>query len=454
MSSSHGPPDHPELRGRRTTTRIGVLGPLAVRGSDGDIRISGGTASTLLEWLVAHRTTGVSVGATVTALWPSIPAADGRSALRGYVSRLRRTLPADGIVVRPAKDRLGLDRAAIDVDVDGFLFGLAHGTARLAAEQPEVALDHLDRALALWRGDAFPSLRDTTVGIAESTHLAALRTDAEVARCAAWIATGSPGRATSALAHVVNRDPTREAAWRLLMLASAVAGNRTEASRTFQRCRRALTTMNQRPDAHTVALDRQVLDGGRLDVGRLVQREYAGHRQRGLPAFDPGSMRYGGPRVIVAIVDDPATPVAERVGGLTGMDPLVIELAGDPNPDRAPVEQLAIALEAAELDGTEGMLADTVGLLCSWPADDTRDPRSSAIRLGALSALIDTVHAAAQRRPLAIVVADSVTTPAMVSVLRHVTDSLSACPVVVAFTSEAATAKLLIRPTDDVLDLR
>lgn len=454
MSSSHGLPDQPEFGERRTTTRIGVLGPLAVRGSDGDIRISGGTASTLLEWLVVHRTTGVSVGATVAALWPSIPAADGRSALRGYVSRLRRRLPADGIVVRPAIDRLGLDRAAIEVDVDGFLVGLAHGTARLAAEQPEVALDHLDRALALWRGDAFPSLRDTSIGIAESTHLATLRTDADVARCAAWIATGSPDRAASALADVVNRDPTREAAWRLLMLGSAVSGNRTEASRTFQRCRRALVAMNQRPDSHTVALDQRVLEGGRLDVGRLVQREYAGHRQRGLPALHPESSRYGGPRVIVAIVDEPATPVAERVATMTGDDPVVIELAGAPHPDRGPLEPLASALEAAELDGADGMLADTARRLRSWPADDARDPRSSAGRVGCLSALVDTMQAAARRRPVAIVVAESVTTPALVSVLRHLTDSLSACPVVVAFTSDAAAAKRLIRPTDDVLDLR
>jgi DNA-binding SARP family transcriptional activator len=450
LSGLPGPLGQPETRWQGSATRLGVLGPLTVRPSDGgDGRIPGGMAATLLEWLVVHRTTGVTVGATVTALWPSLSPTEGRSVLRSCVSRLRRLLPADGIVGRPATDRLGLDRAAIEVDVDGFLLDLDRGTARLGDDQPEGALDRLDRALALWRGDALPSLQDTSIGIAESTHLAALRTDAEVARCAAWIATGRPGRAVSALAEVVHRDPTREAAWRLLMLGSAAAGNRSEASRTFQRCRRALTTMNQRPDPNTVALDQHVLEGAHLDVGRLVQREYAGLRRSRPPVLASESREFGGPRVIVAIVDDPAPSVAEPLAAMIGNDPVVIELAGGPQPERGSLEPLAMAIEAAELDGAE----DTARRLRSWPADDARDPRSSALRASGLSALIDMLEATARRRPVAIVVAEPVTTPALVSVLRHLTDSSSA-PVVVAFASGAEGAKRLITPTDEVLDLR
>jgi hypothetical protein len=111
--------------------------------------------------------------------------------------------------------------------------------------------------------------RRPSIGIAESAHLAALRPDAEVARSAARIATGRAGRAASALSDVVTRDPTREATWRLLMLDAAMAGNRTEASRAFRRCRRALATMERRPDPDTVALEGHVL-GGAGAATRLI----------------------------------------------------------------------------------------------------------------------------------------------------------------------------------------
>jgi DNA-binding SARP family transcriptional activator len=407
----------------------------------------------LLEWLVAHRDTGVSVGGTIAALWPEPVGTDSRAALRGYLSRLRRCLPDRDVVFRMADDRLGLDAAVIEIDVDRFLAELSQGTDNLADGRPEVSLDHLDRALGWWRGDAYPSLQDSAIGITESNRLASRRTDAEVARCAAWIATGRPARALPALEEVVLRDPQRETAWRLLILASAVAGNRVDAARAFQDCRRELAGMGRRPDSETAALDQLVLEGAPLNAESFIRREFAGQRRHRPPAAFSEARGWNGPRVIVAVVDDPMKRVAERVAAMAD-DPVVIELEDAPSPDGGDLESLAKALETADLIGAEDLVPDMVRGLRSWPNTTAHDPVSSAVRLKGLSALIDTVRVSARHRALAIVVPEPVATPTLVSVLRHLTDNVGACPVLVVFASDPASARRLITATDDVLDLR
>jgi DNA-binding SARP family transcriptional activator len=149
------------------TPRFGILGPLEV--SDGDVRLdlATGRQRALLALLVVHANEPVSADRLIEALWAGAPPASAQKVLQGYVSQLRRVLPADTIVTRGS----GYELRADDTDAREFE-GLVE---RARGEDPAAAARSLRRALSLWRGRALADFEYEDWALGEADRLEELR---------------------------------------------------------------------------------------------------------------------------------------------------------------------------------------------------------------------------------------------------------------------------------------
>ncbi|MET7770088.1 BTAD domain-containing putative transcriptional regulator [Nocardia sp. NPDC005366] len=220
---------------------IAVLGPLEVRGPDGlRIAIPARKHAELLVILAAERTTR-SAGYLCELLWRGRPPDSALVTLQGYVSRLRRAL-------RPLSD------LRIETDANGYVLRCdGNGTdldlidalsrdARAANAEGDIAraVDLLERALRLWRGDALSDVDDVAELAPERARLDELRSEL-VEMCAeGLIVLGRARHAVTLLADERERHPFREGAARLLALALRDCGRISEALDVLARLRHSL----------------------------------------------------------------------------------------------------------------------------------------------------------------------------------------------------------------------
>ena len=134
--------------------------------------------------------------------------------------------------------RAGADMA---LDVEHFERAIAAGDA-LWGRDPEAAVTHYQRALALYQGDYLQEYPYAEWGIEERERLrglylrAAERLARALAERGAWI------EVIEVCEALLTRDNCWEEAYRLLMTAHARLGNRPQALRAYQRCVECLRT--------------------------------------------------------------------------------------------------------------------------------------------------------------------------------------------------------------------
>src|SRR4051794_41889334 len=78
-----------------------VLGPLELVGDTGVVDLPAGKPRALLALLLVERGRVVSADALVDRLWGERPPPTAAKIVQGYVSRLRKLLPAGGVGARP-----------------------------------------------------------------------------------------------------------------------------------------------------------------------------------------------------------------------------------------------------------------------------------------------------------------------------------------------------------------
>ncbi|HWO61625.1 MAG TPA: BTAD domain-containing putative transcriptional regulator [Umezawaea sp.] len=206
--------------------RIGILGPLEVRGADGaPIAVGGGGPRALLTRLALARGRVVGPAALCAELWPDDQPAEPTAALQSLVARLRRALTADtgvgraAVVSEPTGYRLDLSPDAVD------LWEFERLVAEARTVEPSRAAVLLRVALDLWRGDPpfdSPALAESRVSALEDladTGVAGLVPEL-VELCAA--------------------HPLRERAHARLVRALCAEGRHAEALRAHERVRLAL----------------------------------------------------------------------------------------------------------------------------------------------------------------------------------------------------------------------
>jgi DNA-binding SARP family transcriptional activator len=146
-------------------------------------------------------------------------------------------------------------RLHVDVDVDDFEASAAAGSQAEEAGEQESAIEHYSRAVELYEGDllAEAPYEDWALLPRESARVRYL--DVLDRLTALHLANQDLGACTHVAQLILQQDPCREDAHRLLMRCYARQGRTGQALRQYELCRRALRTeLGSAPCALTTAL--------------------------------------------------------------------------------------------------------------------------------------------------------------------------------------------------------
>jgi predicted ATPase/DNA-binding SARP family transcriptional activator len=245
-----------------------ILGPLEVRAPAGAVPIRRGLPRTLLIALVLRPGQTVSSDFLAELLWgdddlPRNPA----NALQIQVSYLRKTLgnaEPDGAALletRAGGYALVVDRDRVDAHrFESITKQLAPLDTLRSSETLSAALDEVNAALALWRGDALEDMADAEFARGEITRLDELRWGATERRIDLLLQLGRHSEAVGDLSELVQRLPLRERIHEQLVLALYRSGRQAEALRAYEDVRRTLSEeLGLDPGPELRGLERAVL---------------------------------------------------------------------------------------------------------------------------------------------------------------------------------------------------
>jgi predicted ATPase/DNA-binding SARP family transcriptional activator len=251
---------------------VRVLGPLEVWRNGAVVPIGGPKARLTLAVLLAHRSSVVSTDRLIDALWGNDPPPSAIATIQSNVSRLRKALASDVEIVTRAPGYV-LEAPAESVDAARF-----EDLARAAGgASPQVAVELLEQALALWRGPAFDEFADQDWARGEAVRLEELRLGALESVVEARLALGDLGSVVGELERLVVEHPLRERFWRQLMVALYRSGRQAEALRRANDLRNLLRDelgLDLSPAAreleHRILADDPTLSGDQARPGDSV----------------------------------------------------------------------------------------------------------------------------------------------------------------------------------------
>ncbi|MEJ2085224.1 MAG: alpha/beta fold hydrolase, partial [Acidobacteriota bacterium] len=238
-----------------------VLGPLEVLSSSGDvIAMDSPKQRMLLAALIAHSNQVVSAERLAEMLWGEDQPADPAAALQTHVSRLRRNIRSQAATNEPlTTESFGYRLAVEDGEVDAHLFETSIQNARRDGE-PQEALQQIERALDLWRGEPFAEFSDLEFAHTEKARLEELFATALEIKADCLLSLSRYEDAIAFLETVISRDPLRERPRALLMQALSSSGRQADALGEMQEFRRLLSEeLGIGPSPSLLALERSIL---------------------------------------------------------------------------------------------------------------------------------------------------------------------------------------------------
>jgi pimeloyl-ACP methyl ester carboxylesterase/DNA-binding SARP family transcriptional activator len=231
------------------------LGPLHVE-IDGRVLgprdFGGRKPKQVLEVLLVHQGQPVPKERIAELVWGDSQPRDPTRTLEAYVSQIRARLSPDpGVARRLLRSEPGAYRMALaDAEVD--LRRFDDLVARAAAASPGERLGLRERALELARGEllADEPYADWAAALRDLYGERYLQLVLDAAEDC--LAAGLPERAAGYAEQVLEVQPARERAHRLLIAARYAAGDQDLALRAYERCRRVLADeLGVRPLAET-----------------------------------------------------------------------------------------------------------------------------------------------------------------------------------------------------------
>ncbi|MDQ3895850.1 MAG: winged helix-turn-helix domain-containing protein [Actinomycetota bacterium] len=331
--------------------RFGILGPLAVRDGDTAVDIRRGIPRTLLIALLLRPGKTVSAGTLIDVLWDDAQPRNPANALQIQVSYLRRVLGGAGeggtrrIVTRPGG--YAIELAPDELDAQEFDRLVREAAACLPSAEGSnlrAALQLLDRALGLWRGDALEDVAGEPFAIGETTRLEESRWAAVEVRNDVLLALGRHAGLVGELGQLVDRLPLRERLHEQLLLALYRSGRQADALRAYAHARSVLVDeLGLEPGTRLQELEQAVL----LHDGSLDWRP---------PADDAPAKPAPAPPPAVTTGTVPA-PVAILVGRETELSSVrhlltrarILTLTGPPGAGKS-----RLALELAHVEAEAG----------------------------------------------------------------------------------------------------
>ncbi len=252
----------------RWPVEFGILGPLEVRCGSDVVPIRRGLPRTILMALVVRHGHTVPSEFLIDVLWGEDLPRNPANALQIQVSYLRKTLgaadPGGSTVVETRAGGYALLIGAEQIDAYRFeaasrMFAPLHAVR--SATELHSALDDVDRALALWRGDALEDVADMEFAGGEIARLDELRWLATERRNDLLLRLGRHGDTLGKLSELVRQMPLRERFHEQLVVALYRSGRQSDALRAFGQARRTLVEeLGIEPGAALRDLERAILD--------------------------------------------------------------------------------------------------------------------------------------------------------------------------------------------------
>ncbi|MGW7481748.1 BTAD domain-containing putative transcriptional regulator [Nonomuraea muscovyensis] len=245
-----------------------LFGPLEVTaGERGVLDLGTRKQRALVVMLALEPGRVVSLDRLIEELWAGEPPAGATRTLQAYIAHLRRILepgrpprtPPSVLLTREPGYLLAV--APGQVDLSRFAVWTEQGREALALGAPGKAVELLDRALDLWRGDPLGEFADQEFAQPVITRLAELRVMALEHRFEARLALGEDASLVPGLEALVEDGPYRERAWSLLVLALYRAGRQADALAALRRVRARLAAdLGLSPGPDLQELERAVFD--------------------------------------------------------------------------------------------------------------------------------------------------------------------------------------------------
>jgi len=391
--------------------RVRLLGDVAVSTDGGSVTLGAPRLRRILAAL-ALRPGVVSLDTLADVLWPDMPPANWKPALRNAIARLRHDLDAVGaggdslVATTSAGYRLTAGHA---VDVHEALATVDEASRTLDAGDA-------DRALEL----AAPAADELGAGLAAALEVDLLlpdRTRIETAAvraleiaAAAAVRVGQADVAVRFAADAVERDPLREEAHRRLIDAHLAAGDRSAALRAYESCRRILVDeLGIGPDEHTVALHLRALgtDTPPRAAAVLHSVQLAGRRAE-LEALDAAAV----PGTAVLVVGPAgigksrlAHEAARRLGDRFDGGRFIVDLesVGDDSALAAVAAELGADLpHGAGSEAIAATLAPRGPVLLVLDGTDRSADAATALTLELMVGAPNTTVVVTTRQPLAV----------------------------------------------------
>ncbi|MEV7555307.1 BTAD domain-containing putative transcriptional regulator [Amycolatopsis sp. NPDC089917] len=436
-----------------------VLGPLEVAVDGQVVPLGGPKPRLLLAALLLQPNVVVSTELLIEVLWPSSAPRSAAANIRTYVHSLRKRLADHDpeLGERIGSRASGYILKATPGEIDHIRFGelVARAQDALGHGEAESALDLLDQAEALWRGEVLEGLPHDHGWGATVARLTELRLAVQEQRLRARIELGRTAEAVAELRGLVTEHPLREELWQQLIVALRADGRTADAIEAYETAEKVLaeelgtepgprlrelraslvlapsTTAEAvavtltRPAAPVCQLPLDLPDFTGRDevVGELVDL-FRNRREQGKPAI---AVLSGAPGIGKSSV---AIRVAHAVREDFPDGQLHVDLAGTSSSPRPPMTVLAELLRALGVPdaGLPRDLPERAALLRS---------RLATLRM---CVVLDDAGSAAQVRPLlpgagacAVLITSRVRMP----------DLAGATPVDVDLLTEAEAAKLL-----------
>src|SRR6266516_1415107 len=277
---------------------IALLGPLSVTRDDRPLELGGAQPRLLLALLALDPGRVAGADRLVDGIWGAHLPSEPANALQVVVSRLRRALAPDQVVIsRPPGYLLALEPERVDAVCFERL--AAAGREAAAAGHAERAAGLLRAALDLWRGDALADFPGVAAARSAATRLDELRLAALEDRIEVDLGLGRQAQVIGELQALVDREPLRERLHAQLMRALYATGRQADALAAYQRAREVLAEragLDPGPDlrrleARLLAQDPALPTAPELSVGARQPAPSAGAPWAAQPTAAPSNLR-------------------------------------------------------------------------------------------------------------------------------------------------------------------
>ncbi|MBB5152480.1 BTAD domain-containing putative transcriptional regulator [Saccharopolyspora phatthalungensis] len=226
--------------------QVELLGPARAWLGQDEIALGPPRQRALFAVLALHANHVVSRHELIDALWGESPPASAEGSVYTYVSGLRRCLEPersprsnDGVLISESTGYTLRLQPPEALDVSVFNRLREQGRQQLAAGDHQGAVESLDAALGLWRGEALSGIPGPFAQL-HRERLAELRLATMEHRASAVLGMGGHVELVAELSGLVAEFPLRESLRAALMIALYRSGRPAEALETFRDARRVL----------------------------------------------------------------------------------------------------------------------------------------------------------------------------------------------------------------------